>query len=256
MPKNRVKKLVREKGRLLAQIAELENQIKKIDSDSGLPKRLVPIRPVRELVLDALDDIGIMVHTNVLRLYLQAKNGRAIAPTRFGTLSKDEELAHIRFATERTGRHRVDWLCHGLTSDRGEAIRRFWARASWPLADRIVAPTSGRVMHYKITMRLAEIASENADTCADPDMLKFLAADHARDLPGIDKQFRKGVFDFQLWIDTAKELLTNCQQPDLEEREAAAQRLGSRIGEHHLLFGVPELYVLEGGMSDEKEKRG
>src|SRR5262249_19789948 len=81
-------------------------------------------RPVRALVLDALDDLGWPAYTREIALYCQARYGRVLSPTRFGTLASDEVKSYLKGKRPQTV-----WLCFGLTSTRGEAIRRLWARS-------------------------------------------------------------------------------------------------------------------------------
>jgi len=190
-------------------------------------------RPVRSLVLDALDDLGWPAYTRELGVYCRARYGREIAPTRFGTLASDEIKSY-----ERARQPRTVWLCFALTSIRAESIRRLWARSDWPLERRIAAPTSGRIQHLKLTARLCEIAMEAADTAADPEMLRIIAADHARDLPGI--KFRRGEFPLGYWRDLATELLAKAEPADEEARREAAARF-RKMPEQQQLFGALEI---------------
>ena len=57
--------------------------------------------------------------------------------------------------------------------------------------DRIVAPTTGRVLYLRVTVRLAELAMRYEAMSADAEMLKYLVADSARDL-GLP--FRRGEY--------------------------------------------------------------
>lgn len=189
-------------------------------------------RPLRALILDALEEIGSPTYTRELILFLRARYGREVPPTRFGSLSSDE-----RNAFERGGPRPV-WLCHGITWDRGEAIKRLWARSDWPLERRLVAPTTGRVQHLLLTRRLSEMAQQEADTAADPDMMRILAADHARDLPGII--FRRGEFPLEEWRSVADRILAEVLPRDEESRREAARRL-TALTPAHQLFGVPDI---------------
>src|SRR5689334_1249213 len=94
----------------------------------GLSRRR---RPIRELVLEALQDLRCMAYSRQIALYIKARYGREVPPTRFGTLSIDEQKA---FQQRRPRQVR---LCHGLTHDRGLAVKRLWAQSAWNLADRI-----------------------------------------------------------------------------------------------------------------------
>ncbi len=204
-------------------------------------------KPIREFVLDVLEDLGWPAYTREVSLYLAATVDRQIPPTRFGSLSADE-----RKAFERGSATRPVWLCHGLTWNRGEGIKRLWARSDWPLAQRIVAPTTGRVQHLKITARLCDLALA-AEQRREPEeqieRLRFLVADHARDVPGV--AFKRGEFPLKAWRDVALDRLAELEPADAEARATAAEHLASRLSEPYLLFGSPD--VIEGLIDDRRE---
>jgi hypothetical protein len=96
------------------------------------------------------------------------------------------------------------------------------------------------VLYLKSTARLAELAAQGASS--DPEMLRILAADHARDL-GIS--FRRGEFPLELWRQTALDMLKDLEPADAALRVEAAAGL-ARHPEAFQLFGVPE--VQDGGL--------
>jgi hypothetical protein len=245
---------VADRAELAAAIAALDRVITSRSSSSFQneplqqdPELLPRGRPVRALILDSLEDLRWPSYTRELGLYCQARYGRAIPPTRFGTLATDEIKSY-----QRGRRPSTVWLCFGLTSNRAESIRRLWGRSDWPLEQRVVAPTTGRVQHLKLTARLCEIALEVADTAADPDMLRIIAADHARDLPGV--KFRRGDFPLENWRDLARELLSKAEPTDEQARQDAAGSI-SRLPELHQLFGVFETVEGHGRVRTAKWRR-
>ena len=208
------------------------------------------------MTLDALDDLGWPAYSRELMLYLRARYGRMVNSTRFGTLGSDEitafgkrdlgnEARALNDGVRRPGPRAV-WLCFSLTFDRGEAIKRLWARSDWSLERRIVAPTSGRIQHLKLTKRLAELALEAGETAADPLSMKIIAADHARDLPGVT--FRRGDFPLELWRDTAARMLEELEPRDHEARQKAARKL-SQLPDRFQLFGIPDVVEVAEGPS-------
>ena len=201
-------------------------------------------RPVRAVVLDALEDLGCPAYSRELAPYARARFGRHIAPERFGSLGKDEVNAYLR------GAHRPVWLCYALTHDRHAPIKRLWARSDWPLERRIVAPTTARVQHLMMTERLCDLALRTRATAAEPELMQTIAAEHARDLPGIT--VRHGEFDLKLWRDRASELLAELEPRDREARMESAQRL-SRQPAFYQLFGVPD--IAEGEMTTEEGRQ-
>jgi hypothetical protein len=139
-------------------------------------------------------------------------------------------------------------LCHGLT-DQGLVIRRLWARSDWPLVERVVASTTGRVRHCRITARLCDLALDPAIIAVEPDMLRYMAADHARDLPGVE--VKRGVFELERWRDVALGEWERLKPRDSELRAAAAERIAGR-SEFFQLFGVPELIGDEAAIARKK----
>ncbi len=194
-----------------------------------------PRRPVRTKVLDALDDIGWPTYARQLSPYIEARYGDRIPSSRFGVLARDEQA---RFKSRRA--HTI-YISFCITYDRGEAIKRLLARSDMPLEQRIVAPTTGRVQHLKLTARLCEIAQEVGTRAANPDKLRYLAADHARDLPGVT--VRRGRFELARWREVAEAELERLLPRDEAARREAAAQFESRP-EFMLLFGMPE--VVEG----------
>lgn len=204
------------------------------------PRSAPASRSVRDLVLDALDELGLPMYSQQLALFIRARFGREIPATRFGTLSVDEERAFARAA------RRSVWLGHGLTFDRAEPIKRVWGRSDWPLADRLVTPTWGRVQHLRLTARLAELAAQADEIAANPELLKFLAADYAQEL-GV--KVTKGEFELDTWRSLALEQLQRVVDKDLPLVEQAAKTWRDVLSESESLFGRrarPDLVVVPG----------
>lgn len=238
--------LRRQRDRLARSLAEAQAQISNLDalleaaeanqagdpleaSEWSPPRAPKPPRStVRAKALDALEDLGFVTFTRQLGPYVEARYGGKLPAARFGVLARDEERAY------RSSRPRPVYLCFGLTQN-GEPIKRLLARSDWPLEERIVGPTTGRVQNLKMTARLCELAEQFEDSAFDIDRLRFLAADHARDLPGV--RVKHGQFPLRDWRDKARHELERFEERDGRERADAAQRLAGRP-EHARLFGV------------------
>lgn len=191
-------------------------------------------RPVRELVLESLDELKWPAYTREITQYCSARFGRDIPASRYGPLVKDEMDA-FRPGTSR----RPMWICFALTSDRHQGIKRLLCRSDWPLESRIFAPTSGRVQYLRMTARMCELAAKYETSAADPQMLRILAADHARDLPGV--RLVKGRFDLDGWRTIALQQLEEIAERDEAARKASAERLFPKP-ELFKLFGMPDLH--------------
>jgi hypothetical protein len=244
--------LLRVREQLEAMIANLDAELLKGNGGSssapsgrqGRTTRSVT-RPVRALVLDVLDDLDWPAYSREVSHYSAARFGREIPPARFGTLGIDEMRSF------QSGTQRPVWLCFALTHDRHQAIKRLWARSDWSLERRIVAPTTGRVQHLRITRQLCELALRADESAADPDMLRIIAADHARDLPGMRVQ--RGRFELEMWRDAAARSLAELEPRDAELRAESARRLAARP-EAVQMFGM--LDVIDGAEMSRHTNRG
>lgn len=244
-------RLQKQREDLLSRLAELDRQLE--ESHEWSQNKPLPQskrvrrgqRPLRDVCLDMLSDCGSMLYSQTIAQACRAYFGRDVPPTRFGSLSNDEEKA---FAN---GRPRPVFLCHGLTYDRGEAMKRVWARSDWPLEERIVGPISGRIVFLRFAewiSRLAEEAAGSSSPAARPERLMYMAADCARDL---GFRVRKGDRDFAQWRQAAREELDRKFGEDLEHRREAANRLGGRLNDVERLFGAREgLTVLPGSAGE------
>jgi hypothetical protein len=81
-------------------------------------------------------------------------------------------------------------------------------------------------------------------------MLQFLAADYARDIPGV--KVRKGIFDLQRWIDVATEQIAELEPRDEALRKESAARLAGR-SDLYQLFGLPD--IIEGDRAADEAER-
>lgn len=241
-------RLKRKRERLLQEVQRIDRAL--ADPEEGRP---TPRRSLREIVLDMLEDAGVMLHSRTLSQLVRARYDREIKSTRFGTLASDEEKAY------RAGRPRSVFLCHGLTHDRGEPIKRLWARSDWDLEDRLVASGTGRVIFLRTAVWLIGLAEEGTTAWARPELLQYLAADAARDL---GFAVRKGDRSFARWRKAAERELERLAPGDEEARREAAERLEGRLKSDQRLFGASEdLTVLPGtigpwrGVGDDEPAR-
>jgi hypothetical protein len=184
----------------------------------------------RTVLLDGLQDLGYPTTSRTLGKFVAARFGRAIPATQFGTLAAQERRAFSRQGPES----RSIWLCHGVRVD-FHPIKRILARSDWPLAWRIVAPTSGRVQFLRATERLCQLAMRAEDTAKDSGALMALALAHARDLPGVGVDDREP--DFAKYAAVARNLLSELEPEDLRLRQEASVRLQG-MPDGVQLFGV------------------
>jgi hypothetical protein len=214
-------------NRLIGELAELSS------GSSASPKGNRAVeqrRPFRQQVLDAIETLGVAALSREVQAFLGALYGDDIDPTRFGSLRREEMRLY-----DNKSRPRSVHIAYGLTA-RGEAIKRLLCRSDWPLEERVVAPTTGRVQHLRMTLRLCEFALEKRDTVSRPEALDIMVADHARDLPG--GKFTRGNFPFETWRERASALLAETLDRDRANREVIAKRLRLYDDERLMLFGT------------------
>lgn len=195
-------------------------------------------RPLREILLDTLAEADTPLNSLLIASVLQPLTGRAIPSTRFGTLATDEQASFDSRSA------RPVYLCHCLTHDVGLAMKRYWARSDWPLEKRIIGPMSGRILFLRGAAWAIGLAKSAAETAADPDRLRYVAADQARDA-GLTVQ--RGEFPFDAWLASINDLIENHRATDEAARREASNVLGARLNEREQLFGArPPLVSLPG----------
>jgi hypothetical protein len=119
---------------------------------------------------------------------------------------------------------------------------RLITRTDWPLAKRIMAPTTGRLRHLRLTSRLCELAISAELDFADHVQLLRIAAAHARGLP--QTVVKHGEFEPEAWYHLARNLIEELYREDEQARVSTAARL-ARVPNFNLLYGVPQNEVGE-----------
>jgi hypothetical protein len=178
-----------------------------------------------------LGDAKVPLNSLLIANVLRPLQDRTIPSTRFGTLANDEAKSFD------SSRPKPVYLCHCLTHDQGQAVKRFWARSDWPLKDRIIGPMSGRLLFLAgaaWTIRLARAADRKQLVAANPDTLNYVAADQARDA-GLSVQ--RGIFPYDDWLQAINTSSDRHRGEDEKTRRDAAEVLGARLSERDLLFG-------------------
>jgi hypothetical protein len=236
---NDIDRLRQEEEELARQLAEVRKKRARLEQGSthaapNIERKLIETsRSLRDMSLDLLSDARVPLNSLLLSAIIGPLFGRAVPSTRFGTLSMDEQAS---FDSKRI---RPVYLCHGLTHDQGIAMKRIWGRSDWPLTERIIGPLSSRTLFLRGARWVIDLAAKNT-TAADPDRLKYLAADQARDA-GL--QVRRGEFEFADWIAAIDEQLEKLLPEDEALRARAAELLATKLSERELLFGAQPPFV-------------
>ncbi len=229
-------------ARKLSEVRERRVRLEQpVTKPSGDKSRGENSRPLRDIVLDLLADAKTPLNSLLIASVLGPLIGRTVPSTRFGTLSMDEQ------ASFDSKRQRPVYLCHCLTHDQGQAMKRFWGRSDWPLQERIIGPMSGRVLFLRGAIWTIELARKAHQGSADTARLNYIAADQARDA---GQPVRHGEFHFDAWIAGIEQLLGKILPEDEALRHDAAVMLDAHLNERELLFGVrPPFVSLPGSRS-------
>lgn len=189
-----------------------------------------------ETLLEALSNLDCPAYSSELSLYLRARWGNAYpsaTPSRIERLMcKDFHLFEIKGALPSDIS-----LCPALTAERGEPILRLMTRADWPLSHRLVAATTGRLRHLRITARLCELAISEEQSFADYKLLLRLTATLARGLPHVTVKYEH--YESGTWCDLACKLIEEHSREDEQGRINAAARLLA-VPEFNQFYGAPE----------------
>lgn len=217
----------------------LDRTLKRIatesDAAAGTWQAVHPGRPLRVVVLDLLQELGGIAYAREVAAYAFARYDVVIRRSRFGSLASDEEQAYARREGARS-RNRTLWLCFALRHDDAAPVKRLLARSDWPLEERIWAPTTGRVQHLRMVVKLCDLALDAERVqLANPDALNDMIAAYARDLP---VKVLPGEYAVTEWRERALGLLQegDLERTDYELRLEAAERW-SGLSEMHQLFG-------------------
>ena len=130
-------------------------------------------RSVRDLILDSLHEIGFMTYAQRLGLH----------PSTVWTRNRADSFRHAAADEVRAFKgesSRMLWLAHGLTYDRAEPVKRLWGRLIGSSKIASLPPFRARSVSSGGRLEFAEIAMTADETSANPDLMRFFAADLAK----------------------------------------------------------------------------
>ncbi len=198
------------------------------------PRARKPGKPLRELALDALDDLGVPAAPALIADLTAALTGDRPSPSRFASLRRDEENAARRNIAARPA-----WVAPAINAQQMTAIPRLLTNSSWEMERRIVGARSIRTNNLRVAIslsgRLAHLREAGAQEAKQVERLLF---PFARSVPGAVKHGQE--IDAQRTIDAARVELAPIEAADLEERREAAVKLAG-AGPQVRLWGRPVL---------------
>lgn len=198
------------------------------------PRGRKPAKPLRELALDALDDLGVPAAPALIADLTEALTGVRPSPSRFASLRRDEESAARRNIAAKPA-----WIVPAINAAELTAIPRLLCSSAWSLDRRIVGSRSMRTDHLRIAeslaRRLKQLREAGAPESKNVDRLLFPIA---RAIPGATETGK--LVDPDKVTDAARAELAALDQADQAERGEACARLAN-ASSHVRLWGRPAI---------------
>ena len=205
-------------------------------AEPSLPQaRLVGQRPMREQVLDILDELGVPASPRVIGEVAAALFGRALPAARFASLRRDEERACRKDPMSRPA-----WVVPALTAQGLTPIPRIVASSSWESERRLIGARTLRGNHLRTLLALVSMR-DRVQSTNEPGLTAHLDAllmAFGQTVPGAAQPGRR--FEPERISEAARAELALIHQTDIEERRQAAGRL-DRLPLLHRLWGQPAL---------------
>jgi hypothetical protein len=192
-------------------------------------------RPMREVVLDILDEIGVPCSPGTLSECSAVWAGIWLPAGRFASVRRDEQTAFARDAHSRPA-----WLVPALNAVGFRAIPRSVASSVWEPERRLIGPRTLRVNHLKTVLALLRRLSALRQSGSSPseERLAELLQRYARSVPGAVASGEEMNPDR---IQQAAEAELAAIEPlDADDRKAAALEL-LKVPPYNQLWGLPGL---------------
>lgn len=231
----RVDALTAEAARLRRR-AERERKPRRRGSATGAMRT-----STRSQALAALDDMGVPAPPREIAVFHEVRFGIELDVRGLASVRRDERKAFERQGPDRP----MPYLVPALDVRLLQPVRGPLTLSSWPLERRLLAPTSPRVDHLRLTCRLAELAAE-------------LGGEQGHQMLGLARRYARSVvsvsgktdLDPPAIIEAAEAELAEISMFDEQERARAAQRARAQLQRAEQLWGWedrPGLQVIAGG---------
>ncbi len=230
-----IERTQREINRLAARqtrlVAELRLAQLEAPERYGAHGGLAGQRPLRELVLDILDEIGVPAAPRLINDLAMATHGYALPTERFASLRRDEERAYQKAPASRPA-----WVVPAINALGLTAIARIVAHSAWEPERRIIGSRTLRTNHLRTLLALLRQAERLAGHSSP--QLAALVVRHAESVPGALELGKP--LDYPRIREATEAELARIEPADLAERREAAARL-KELPERYQLWGRPAL---------------
>lgn len=211
-------------GELTAEYLRLTDALRFSELEAreiATPRPRKPGKPLRELALDALDDLGVPAAPALIADLTAALTGDRPSPSRFASLKRDEENAARRNLAARPA-----WIVPAISAAQLSAIPRLLTSSAWSLERRIIGSRSMRTDNLRIAISLAQRLGRLREVgAAEAQGVERLLFPFARSVPGANDTGQP--IDPRRVIEAASAELSTLDEADLAERRAAAARLAA-----------------------------
>lgn len=233
--------------KLQAEMQRLSDELRyvQLEQNVSLPRKRTRItgKTIREIALDAIDEIGVPVSPSTISDFSLATTGVGIPTTRFASLRRDEERAARRDPAARPA-----WVAPALSTARLTALPRLFTSSAWEIERRLVGARSARVNHLHTTLAFLDRFERLCSTAAsEAGAMENLVIRFARGIPGATSTGAD--IDAARIRAVAQRELEAIEPYDLQERREAAARL-AKHRDQEKLWGLPS--VIEGGAQGER----
>lgn len=222
---------------LTAEYESLAEQLRFAELEAreiAAPRGRKPAKPLRELALDALDDLGVPAPPALIADLTAALTGIRPSPSRFASLRRDEENAARRNIAARPA-----WIVPAINAAELTAIPRLLCSSAWSLERRIIGSRSMRTDHLRIAESLARRLKQLREAGApESKNIERLLFPIARTIPGATETGQP--VDTDKVTEAARAELSVLDEADLAERGEACARFAS-AGPQMRLWGRPVL---------------
>lgn len=206
----------------------------------GSSLRASAARPVRETLLDGMEEFSVPVQANVISEYCSLRYGVDVPTRQFASLRRDEEKAFRRNPTARPS-----WIIPALHVRYLTAMPREMTVSSWPLPRRLIGSRTLRVNLLHVLLVLTRRHAEAEESPAQPYEGAYLRMAQRYGVSLGKPVALSGLMTAGQITDLALEELARIEPVDVAEREEAAGKLAQKPPLVQA-FGLPR--VIDGGM--------
>jgi hypothetical protein len=241
-----IDRLQRDLRRLTAQVTRLTTELQlaqrgSTETVNRMEAGFTSQQPIREQVLDLLDEIGVPASPRAISEVAWAVYGRHLPADRFASLRRDEWRSFKNDSLARPA-----WIVPAINVLGLNAIPRIVASSAWEMERRLIGTRTLRTNHLKTLLALLRSKRNLAvhsvsGTEKDLIPIVMLIARYAETVPGA---LEPGKLPDDDRISKAAEAeLTRMEEADLAERHRAASEL-VKHSKNYQLWG--RLGLIEG----------